>query len=186
MTTATLDPPSFEAAPPENEFDTPVAPITTAPHPKILRVARVAAFNGWFTGIAAALSVPFAFFSVIGLIVCIGLAVIAFNEFRGRRRLLEQNPNATSLLGWNQVGFLALLVVYCGWMIAQVLTSPNPLAGELAANPDLAAVLGSADQFDLLYQQIAVGFYGLVILLSVIFQGGTSIYYFTRRKYLPA
>ena len=44
----------------------------------VRKAARVASFNGWTTGIIAALSAPFALFSLVGLLVIRGI---------GRRRL---------------------------------------------------------------------------------------------------
>src|SRR5690348_9835129 len=73
----------------------------------IRKTARVAAFNGWTTAIIAALSVPFSLMSASGLALTAVLAVVAFNEFRGRKRLLNFDPRGATLLGWNQVGFLA-------------------------------------------------------------------------------
>jgi len=77
---------------------------------KVRRAAGVAAFNGWSIGIVAALSVPFALFSISGFLVTLGLAIIAANEFRGRRGLLRFDPAATALLGWNQIGLISLIV----------------------------------------------------------------------------
>ena len=42
------------------------------------------------------------------------------------------------------------------------------------------------DDFDDLYRQIVLALYGSVIVLSVIFQGGNAIYYFTRRSTIEA
>lgn len=153
---------------------------------RIRRAARVAAFNGWVFGIFAALSAPFAPFSVAGFLVTAGLATIAYNEFRGRRRLLEFDPSSATLLGWNQVGLLTLIVVYCLWMLFRGLTGAGPFAAEMQANPEIADVLGSPEQLDYLYKVLVVTVYGTVIVLSVIFQGLNALYYFTRRKYVEA
>jgi hypothetical protein len=149
----------------------------------IRKAARVAAFNGWSAGIVAAISAPFALFSVAGCVVTFGLAVVAFNEFRGRKRLLSLNRASAMLLGWNQLGFLVLIVGYCLWMIH---ASIGSFAAELQAVPELESALGPLDGFDSLYRMLVVGFYGAVIALSAAFQGGCAIYYFTRRKYIDA
>lgn len=153
---------------------------------KIRKAVTVAAFNGWVTAFFALTSAPFAPFSIAGALVTIGLAVVAYNEFRGRKQLLKFEPDGTSLLGWNQVGFLALIVVYCLWMIYSGLRAGSPFAAELAAHPELGQVLGSLDQFDQLYQLIVVAVYGTTVLLSCIFQGCNAWYYFSRRKYVEA
>src|SRR5262245_39628491 len=81
---------------------------------KIRKASRVAAFNGWSTAIIAALSLPFAFSSLVSLLVTGALSVVAFIEFHGRRRLLNFDPAAATILGWNQLGLLAMICAYCG------------------------------------------------------------------------
>lgn len=149
----------------------------------IHRAARVAAFNGWTTGIVAAFSVPFALFSVSGFMVTVGLVGVAWNEFRGRRRLLAFDPASAAFLGWNQVGFFVLVAAYCLWMIR---ASIGSFAAEVQAVPELENLIGPLDGFDGLYRSLVVGFYGMVIALSAIFQGLNAVYYFTRRKHIEA
>lgn len=151
---------------------------------KIRRAARVASFNGWATAIVAVLAAPFALFDATSLFIAVGSAVIAWNEFRGRRRLLEFDPSAATLLGWNQVALLTLVVLYCGWMLCVGLVGESPLAAELQAQPELAEVMGSLDGFEGTYRALVVLVYGTVIVLSLVFQGLNAVYYFSRRKYL--
>jgi len=152
----------------------------------VRKAARVAAFNGWASGILAVLSAPFAPFSVEGFLMTVVLAVVACNELRGRKRLLNFDPAATSLLGWNQVGLLTSITAYCLWMIWTALSGPSPLAAELSANPELSDLLGQPGDFDALYGRVALAFYGAVIAVTVIAQGLNAAYYFTRRKYVEA
>ena len=151
----------------------------------IRRAARVAGFNGWVTALIAVCSAPFAYFSLVALIATVALAAVAWNEFRGRRRLLAFDPSAAAILGWNQVGLLALVIVYCLWMIYASLSGGDPLA-ELKTNPEMKELLGAGGGFDILYRQFVIGFYGLVILLTAIFQGGNAYYYFTRRRFIES
>ena len=58
----------------------------------IRKAARVAAFNGWTTALIAALSAPFSLFSPVGLALTAGIAIVAYNEFRGRKRLAQLRP----------------------------------------------------------------------------------------------
>jgi hypothetical protein len=154
---------------------------------RIRKAARVANFNGWTVGIFAAASAPFALFSfsVAGLFVTAGLTLVAYNEFRGRKRLLRFDPSSATLLGWNQLGLLALIVVYCLWMLFTGLTGAGPFAAEMRADPDIAAAFGSL-KFDDLYKVLVVAVYGTVIVLTATFQGLNALYYFTRRKHLEA
>ena len=153
---------------------------------RIRKAACVAAFNGWVTGIIAAVSAPFAPFSIAGFLVTVGLTFIAYNEFQGRKRLLQFDPSSSTLLGWNQVALLTLIIVYCLWMLFTGLTGAGPFAAEIKANPEIAAALGSLDEFDYIYKILVVAVYGTVIVLSVIFQGLNALYYFTRRKHVEA
>jgi hypothetical protein len=150
----------------------------------IRKAARVAAFNGWTTAIIAALSAPFSIFSPVGLALTVGLAVVAVNEFRGRKRLLQFDPRAAALLGWNQIGLLAMISVYCAWMWYSSINGSGAVADELKSYADLDAALGSTGGFESLYKQIVVALYGGVIALSAVFQGGTALYYFSRRRHV--
>ncbi len=157
----------------------------------IRRAAGLANFNGWVTAVIAALSAPFALFSIVSFLVTVGLAIVAYNEFRGRRRLLQYDPSAATLLGWNQIGLLSLITAYCLWMMFVGLgTLTAELQAQLDAvqqsQPDVANPLGPTDGLETLVNYIVIAFYGTVIVLSVIFQGLNAIYYFTRRKCIDA
>ncbi len=152
----------------------------------IQRAARVANFNAWTTAILAALSAPFALFSVSGFLVFAALAAIAWNEFRGRRQLLACDPQGATILGWNQVGLLAMITIYCIWALYSNLWGSGSIEAELRANPQLSATIGSMEGFSDLYRSIVVILYGSVIVLSTIFQGANALYYFSRRKYVEA
>ncbi|MGD9636031.1 MAG: hypothetical protein AB7G28_25405 [Pirellulales bacterium] len=150
----------------------------------IRRACRVATFNAWTTAVLAALSAPFALFSLAGLAVFAGLAAVAWNEFRGRERLRQFDPAGASILGWNQLGLLALITVYCLWAIYSNLWGSESIDAQLRANPELKAAFGSLDGLSQMVEPIVLAFYGLVIALSTLFQGGNALYYFTRRKYV--
>lgn len=148
----------------------------------IRKTARVANFNGWTTAVIAALSLPFSLYSPVGLALTVGLALVAFNEFRGRKRILQFDPTGATLLGWNQIGLLAMITAYCLWMMVASLDEASAVATEVRAYADLDAALGSTGGFSAIYKLVAISFYGVVIFLSVVFQGGTAWYYFSRRR----
>jgi hypothetical protein len=152
----------------------------------IRKAARVAAFNGWTTAMAAALSAMFLLFDRSGTAIAItlGLSIVAYNEFRGRKRLLNFDPSAATLLGWNQLALLAMIVVYCLWSLYGSLGEVGTMATELKGYAELDSLLGSAGGFAGLYKTITFAVYGGAIGLSALFQGGNALYYFTRRKYL--
>ena len=183
MSVATLEQPSPSPLAPQHHEELALA---NERGKKIRKAAGVACFNGWVTAVFAVSSAPFAPFSIVGFLVTIGLSVVAYNEFQGRKRLLRFDREAARLLGWNQIGFVSLIVGYCCWMMFTGLTGEGPFAKQLAAQPELGQVLGSLDQFDYIYKLIVVAVYGTVIVLSAVFQGGNAAYYFTRRKHIEA
>jgi len=148
--------------------------------------ARVATFNGWASGLLAVLSAPFAPFTLEGFLMTVVLAVVACNELRGRKRLLNFDPTAPSLLGWNQTGLLASITAYCLWTIWTAVSGQSPLAAELNANPELGDLLGRPGDFDALYGRVALAFYGTIIAVTAITQGLNAAYYFSRRKHVEA
>ncbi len=148
---------------------------------KVRRAAKVATFNGWSIGIFAALSLPFALFSVTALVMCLALAGVAYNEFRGRKLLDHFEPCAPRVLGWNQLVFMGVLIGYSLWNIYLAETGPGPFAEQVKATPELGSMLGSIDY---LYTSVTLAVYGSLIVFSVIFQGLNALYYFTREKYL--
>jgi hypothetical protein len=189
MSVATIDPLA-------STMDLPNDPLTSAHRRElalardrsksIRRVARVASFNGWASAVMAALSAPFALFSLSGLAITVGMSLVAYNEFRGRKRVLGFDPSGATLLGWNQLGLLAIIVVYCAWSLYANLNGPSALAADAESYAALQSALGSLDSVESLYREVVILVYGAVIALSVVFQGGNALYYFSRRRHIAA
>jgi len=114
-------------------------------------------------------------------IMGIGLGLIAWNEFRGRRRLRQFDPRAPRGLGWNQLALLGLIVAYSAWMLAVALLGPNPYAEIMRQEPLAADMLGNIGD---LYTKMSIAVYGALILGSLLFQGINALYYFTRAELL--
>ncbi len=148
---------------------------------KVLSAAKLAAFNGWALGISAALSLLFALSSGTALVVGAGLAIVAWNELRGRKLLLRFDPRGPRLLGWNQLGLMGLLVAYCLWSIYVGLTGTSPELDALIKQ--LGPLPGSSDD---LKRTLTLAVYGGVIIGTIIFQGLNGLYYFTRTKHVQA
>ena len=148
---------------------------------KILGAAKLATFNAWTAAIFSVFSLVFGLFSISGLLIGAGLAVVARNEFYGRNQLRQFDPRSTQLLGWNQMGFLTLLVAYSIWCIFSALTGPNPYEVYINDYPELTSTL---EPMMHLHVTLTLGAYGAVIVLSVIFQGLNALYYFKRGKLL--
>ena len=140
---------------------------------KLLGAAKVAAFNGWTIGVFAAVSLLFGIFSMTALVMGVGMAVVARNEFRGRMMLRRFDADGPGLLGRNQLGFMALIIVYCLWSMYQTLSNPiTEIAG-------LEAIAGSVGD---LVTNLTLAVYGGMIVLTAVFQGLNARYYFARVK----
>jgi len=152
----------------------------------IRKAASIAGFNGWTTAAAAACSAMFLVFdrSPIAIAVTIALVIVTFNEFRGRKRLLNFDTTAATMMGWNQLGLLAMIVVYCLWSLSGMAGQADAMRAELKSYSDLDAALGTGPGFEGMVKTISYAFYGGVIALSLVFQGGNALYYFTRRRHV--
>ncbi len=146
---------------------------------KVLRAAKMAAFNGWTIGAFAALSLPFAFFGIDALVMCLGLGAVAWNEFRGRRMMLAFDLRAPRRLAWGQVGLMALLVCYAAWRIIDSLTGPGYYHEAAGNDPFLQSKLRPYEE---LYRTLTVAAYGALICFTLLFQGLNALYYWTRRR----
>ena len=139
---------------------------------RIQTAARVAMFNAWTFGFFAALSLLFVFKSLIAFVLGLGLGWVAWNEFKGKTRLLELDPSAAVSLGKNQILLMALIVGYACVMIYRALTIPIP---ELALIEEVFGPIGD------LIISVKLVIYIALIALTVLFQGLNARYYFTRK-----
>jgi len=160
------------------------------PIKKATRTALGSAITTLVIGVSA---VPLALIwpSFSGALITAGLCVIGVVEFMGYRKLRQADPAAARWLGTNQLAFLGLIAFYC---LLQMLTFSSADAKAAALSPEFRAQLNAAPdmtrEIDNIIEQwaplVTYGFYSLVLVLSVLFQGGLAWYYFTRRKFLEA
>ena len=134
--------------------------------------ARVAAFNGWSIGFFAAVTLLFGLFDLTALVLGAGMAVVARNEFKGRSAILRSDVTGPDLLWRNQIGFMALIIVYCLWSMYQATDQPDPQMAELSEllGGDLEEVVRS----------LTLLVYTGVIAVTAVFQGLNARYYFRR------
>jgi type IV secretory pathway TrbD component len=165
-----------------------------AVHRRAVRsAARTALASSTTTLSVGVLAVPLVFFwpSWEGALVAVGLCIIGWVEYRGCRRMRRADPSAARVLGRNQLALLGLIVLYCVVQMATfspekakaVAVSPE-VRSQLAALPNMEKAIDGA--VERLAPLVTYGLYGLVIVLSAIFQGGLAAYYFTRRRHLEA
>jgi len=78
--------------------------------------AKVAAFNGWSIGFFAAVTLLFDIFSLTALVLGVGMAVVARNEFKSRARILSPpTPQVPSFSGGTKwVSWHSSSCIACG------------------------------------------------------------------------
>ncbi|MFW6153877.1 MAG: hypothetical protein ACOC95_01535 [Planctomycetota bacterium] len=155
---------------------------------KLRSAAKVALVNGVLLAVFSGLSLLFVLgeavfgsFDAVGAVMCVGLGALAWNELRGRRLLRRFSLRAPSVLGWNQVMLLGLIVAYAAWMMASALLGPNPYDEVVRRVPQAARLVGDMGR---LYRVMAIALYGGLIVGTLIFQGLNARYYFTRARLL--
>ena len=154
---------------------------------KLKRMKGIAAFNRWTMTVLALLSLPFAFFSIVGFLSCAALISLAVVEFLAKQKLDRFEPVAAQLLGWNQVALL--VVIYCTFSIFQGMYQEGEALRTLSA-PEYRDALGLSEQdlSDLkwLYKSLIAVTYASIAGLSIVFQGLNAWYYFARRRQIQA
>jgi hypothetical protein len=150
---------------------------------KIRRAAGMATFNGWTIGVFAALSLVSGIFSLTGFVLGIALAIAAFNEFNGAKLLRRLDLRAPRRLGFNQLGLCGVLIVYSLWSIHSAFAGPSPYASAMPAGGQVAPIVGSIEQ---LQRTIVLATYVSLIVGSIVFQGSTAWYYFSRARHIRA
>ncbi len=142
---------------------------------KILAAAKVATFNGWTLGVLGALSILFGLFSLTGFIVGVFLVIVARNEFRGRTLIRRWEPRGAMLLARNQIGLIGIVIAYCLWSMYSAVANPSRETTQLE---ELAGLPSG------LVTDLTLMVYGVVIVLTLLFQGLNAWYYFVRIKQL--
>lgn len=149
--------------------------VATDRRKKILTAAKVATFNGWTLGAIGALSILVGLFSQTGFIVGVALVIVARNEFRGRGLIRQLEPRGAMLLAKNQIGLIGIIIAYCLW--SMYITVANP-SGETTEWEELVGLPPG------LVTDLTLTVYGVVIVLTLLFQGLNARYYFLRVQQL--
>jgi hypothetical protein len=166
----------------------------TVRHKAIRTAARTALASSVTTFLIGILAVPFVLLwpSWEGAVIAVGLCLIGMVEYMGCAKIRRADPAAAGTLGKNQLALLGLIVFYC---VAQMVAFSPEQAQSNAISPGVRSQLdvitpGLSETLDVEIERWALlvtyGFYGLIILLSVVFQGGMAFYYFTRKRTIEA
>jgi hypothetical protein len=173
---------SDPSLPPQSDLPQQVAAASIA-WGKLRRMAAYANFDGWSLVILGALNLICCsgYGSVTGLMISIAMLGTGMFELSSVRKLRRLNPTAISRLVCNQLILAAVLILYCIVSLVQNQHSSG-------ASPDLDQLLSqlgasAADVRDQLPSLWTI-LYASVIALTLIIQGGTARYYWSRRKHL--
>jgi hypothetical protein len=150
---------------------------------RVRRAVNYALFDAWGVAIFAGLTILGSLLDPAGLPLGLGMAAIAFVEFRQAARLRRLEPDAAKILALNQLAFAGLLIGYACWRIYVTLTGPEAFAEEMQQNPMIADMLRP---YAHLAKQLSLLVYGSLIAASIAVQGGTAVFYFTRAKHVRA
>ena len=146
---------------------------------KITRAANVATFSGWSMAFFAFITLVSGLFSLVALLLGIGLTVVACIELRGAKRMRLLDDTAPRMLGFNQIGLGVLVILYCSWGVWQAVFGPSPYESYLAQGGKVADLIEPIDNLNRAVMSI---FYAGLLVLSAIAQGCTAVYYFSRRR----
>ncbi len=137
----------------------------------LLKAVRRTRLNTWSLGIAAALTIAFGMSSVSALLLGIGMAVATWYEHRGGALLRRFDPKGPRLLGRNQLGLMAEVVVYALWEIYKAKVHPDAdLAQMEVLGGDTAGLITS----------LTIIMWVAVIATTGLLQGFMARYYFKR------
>lgn len=178
-------PPPLPLPPPASGFtDEQVRQLTEARRRagKIRRAALVASIDGWSIAIFAALSFICGLSSLVGMLMGVGMGIVAYIELRGGGRLRRLDLGAARMLAWNQVGLAMLLIAYGLWNLFQP-AGQGVYAALKGADPALVELLGPIEHLE---RVLRLAVYGGLILVALFAQGGMALYYFTRVRHLEA
>lgn len=158
------------------------APAPTPPAKVLARVLLVSALDGWSIVAVAGLGtlVTLLLGDLLGVGVSLLVMVAGVIELRGRQRLLRRDPAGMKLLVRAQLWLLSVILVYC----VSRLGSFDGETAMASLTPEMEVALREAglERADVLplVQTVFYAVYGTVAFVSVIFQGGLTLYYRSR------
>ncbi len=139
----------------------------------------MAKFDAWTVAIFAAftlMGVPFG--SITCGVLGTGMAIVAFVEFKGIERLKRLDPTVAKVLAMNQVGLGLLLLGYAAYSIATAGSGMEELKHE---SPEVAQYMAG---FSGMEQSITYLVYGILAMVAIFAQGGTALFYLSRKRYI--
>ena len=160
--------------------------METPDEPSLLyqKIMRISTINAWsVTFIAGAFAVlSLAAWSVPGVIVGGAVTVAGPLELQGNKSLQTDPSRARMWMMGSQLWLMLCVLSYCAWRLLS-LDPENPFVvfGDAAQVFELVAILGIPKGYLApLFIQAFYITYGLIAGLTILFQGGLTIYYGSR------
>ncbi len=150
------------------------------------RAMRYAHFSGWTTLLAGALSLPLALHRPAMLVFCVVVAGIGTRELTLRRRLARLEVRAPRQLALNQLVLGGALISYALFMLAST-PGKGMVESAMATDPVMQSTPelgGMMDELVRMERLATAMLYVGMILLAVIVQGGTALYYTLKTRKL--
>ncbi len=159
-----------------------------SPEHALRKVRRFSRLNGWSVTIVAGLAMLVAM--MLGDLVGQGVGLLAtvcgLMEVHGQRRLSRRDAEGMRWLVRSQVFLLGVILVYAVSRLASF--DADTAMGNLT--PEMATALREAgmDPAELLplVRLTFYGFYSVVIVVTVLYQGGLALYYRSRGSLVAA
>jgi hypothetical protein len=175
-----VEPPS-----PLNEAQLQALAQARAAQRKLRFASFIALSNVIGLGTFAFLSLAFGLLELSLSPMAVALALLAWNEARGRRLLLDGDAQAPRRLAFNQLALFGCVLFHCIYSAVVAWTGPSLLDTVLLADPSLPDVLGGAadgagtslGELSQWGRVAALVIYGAVALGSAAVQGLTALYY---------
>jgi hypothetical protein len=150
---------------------------------KIFRAVSVAQLDGYAIAAFAAITILCSLTSLTGLVLGIGMGVVAWVELRSAGRLRRLEPAAIRTLTLNQLGLGLLLVLYSLYHILTALLGGPGSSALASGDPELARMMQPIEN---LTRMIELAVYAGLILAALAAQGGLALYYSSRTRHLLA
>lgn len=145
---------------------------------KLHRTQFVAALDTGFTACCALTTLLCGIFSLTALLLGLSLSLTALNGYRGLRLLKRWDLRAPRILAYNQLLLAGIVTLYALFCIYDASIHP-PFAATTNTDPELSSLL---QPYEHLTTRLVQGFYLAVIVGTLLTQGLTALYYWSRQK----
>ena len=144
---------------------------------KIRRAVTTAKIDGGITAFFAGVCMLSSFLGIEGPILGVILGAVAFNSFRNAGKLAKFDRAAPAKLAMNQVYLAGAVILYALYELHANLTgSASGHLAELAGMGDMGADIAGLER------TVIWAVYGGLIAGTILAQGLTGLYYFSRAK----